>query len=283
MPDSCICFTRSSDFNASFTVLESRSTISRGVPAGASSPIQMLEFDAGQSSFRHRRHIGDQRGALRLRDGERGELLVADQLQHVRRGGERDRDASRHQVGGGLRGRGIRRDHQVGARALVEELRGEMAGRAHLRAAEGETFRLRLGERDELLDGRHTKPGIRGEDERHVRDQRHRREVGGEIKVEVRRLRAADRARRRRHQQRVAVLQRAHHRLRGNVGAGAGPHLDDEGLAQRRAELSSDDPRGEIGHRAGREADHDLHRLVGIILRGGGRESERAEHDHRQE
>ena len=198
----------------------------------------MLESTPGRPASVDRRNIRDHRRALGLRDGERGELAVADQLQHVRCGRERDRDASGHQVGGGLRGRGIRRDHQIGAGALVEKLRSEMAGGADLRAAEGKPLRLGLGERDELLYGLHAEPWISGQHKRDVRDQRDGREVGAEIKIEIRGLRTADRARRSRDQQSVAVLRRAHHRLRRNVGARAGPHLDDEGLLQRLAELS---------------------------------------------
>ena len=59
-----------------------------------------------------------------------------------------------------------------------------------------------------------------------------RRHVTREIIFEMLVERGVDRVLQARHQQRVAVGRRIHHRLRSDVSAGAGPVLDDELLAE---------------------------------------------------
>ena len=62
--------------------------------------------------------------------------------------------------------------------------------------------------------------------------------------------------------------------LRGDIAAGPRPDLDDKRLAQRGFEFLRDEAGDDIGHRPGREADHDAYRLGRIILRDQWRERE---------
>ena len=66
-------------------------------------------------------------------------------------------------------------------------------------------------------------------------------------------------------QQRVAVGRQPLHRRDGDVAAGAAAVLDDHRLAERLAELGVDQPRGDVGAAAGREAHHHGDLLVRIF------------------
>ena len=67
----------------------------------------------------------------------------------------------------------------------------------------------------------------------------------------------------------VAVGRRLGDLLGGDQSAGAGPVLDHEALAGRLGELLRDHARRDVGAAAGREADHDLDRMIGIFRRLG--------------
>ncbi len=70
-----------------------------------------------------------------------------------------------------------------------------------------------------------------------------------------------------RHHQRVAVGRRHRDLLGRDRAAGAAEILDHDGLPERRLHALGNQPRGGVGRAAGREADHELDRLVGIGLR----------------
>jgi hypothetical protein len=83
----------------------------------------------------------------------------------------------------------------------------------------------------------------------------------GELLVE----RDVDRVRRADDEERVAIGRRPHHELGAEIGAGAGPILDDELLAGTLGQPLADQPSGDVG-RASRGKGHDhphrLHRIV---------------------
>src|SRR5581483_12426741 len=76
-------------------------------------------------------------------------------------------------------------------------------------------------------------------------------------------------------QERVAVRRRTHHRFGGDVAGGAGPHVDDELLAEFLAQRLGDQPRRDVGRAAGGLADDDMHRTRRVALRLGHASGER--------
>ena len=100
----------------------------------------------------------------------------------------------------------------------------------------------------------------------HVRnagDERDRHEVLDRVVRHLRIERRIDRLRAdRSHQQRVAVGRRLGDEVGAEVAAGAGLVLDDEGLAERLAELRREGAREDVGRPAGRERHDDADRLV---------------------
>jgi hypothetical protein len=67
-----------------------------------------------------------------------------------------------------------------------------------------------------------------------------------------------------RHHQRVAVRGRLQHRLRREIARAAGLVLDDDRLAEFLAQPGREQACNDVGRSAGRVADIDLDRLVGI-------------------
>src|SRR5262249_38662545 len=68
-------------------------------------------------------------------------------------------------------------------------------------------------------------------------------------------------------QKRVAVRGRAHDYLDPDIGAGAGPVLNDEGLSQPLRQPLTYQARKDVEGSAGRDRHDDTHRPVGIDLR----------------
>jgi hypothetical protein len=80
----------------------------------------------------------------------------------------------------------------------------------------------------------------------------------------------------------VAVGRRLRRHVRADGAAGAGLVLDHDRLAEALAQLLRHDARDDVGGAARREADHQLHRTVGVIgLRrcDGGRQREQQRRD----
>jgi hypothetical protein len=65
----------------------------------------------------------------------------------------------------------------------------------------------------------------------------------------------------------MPVRRRIHHRLGGDIGGGARPVLDDEGLAETLGQPLSDQPRHYVGSAAGRIGGDQVHRPRWIRLR----------------
>ena len=66
------------------------------------------------------------------------------------------------------------------------------------------------------------------------------------------------------HHQRIAVGRRLGDALDRDVAAGAGDVLDHHRLAPGLGELVAEQPRGDVRRHAGRKADDDLDRLLGV-------------------
>ena len=71
--------------------------------------------------------------------------------------------------------------------------------------------------------------------------------------------------------ERVAVRRALGDELGADRAVGAGAVLHHDRLAERRAQLVGEEPRHEVGGAARREADHQLDRAGGVVLRGGRR------------
>ena len=110
------------------------------------------------------------------------------------------------------------------------------------------------------------------------RDQRDRREVG-ELEARVLVERGVDRFEMRAEQQVVAVGRLRQHVARRQHAGGAGLVLDDEALAEQRAELVGDVPRRNVGRAAGAEADHEPHGAVRIVILRQRRQRRRERHE----
>jgi hypothetical protein len=76
------------------------------------------------------------------------------------------------------------------------------------------------------------------------------------------------------HQQHVAVGLRLHHRLGGDDRRRTRPVLDHDRLPPALAERLRHQPRHQVGAAAGRVADQDAHRALGILRRRRGGEEQ---------
>jgi len=101
------------------------------------------------------------------------------------------------------------------------------AGRCHIDLA-----RMDFGVRDQLGNGFDVKRRVRHNDVGLAGDAGHRRDIADEVEGELVIERRIDGGVRTDHQERVAVRWRTHDRLGRDIGTGAGPVLDDEGLAE---------------------------------------------------
>ncbi len=96
--------------------------------------------------------------------------------------------------------------------------------------------------------------------ERRAQDRADRREIAGEIEVEVSVERHVDGLRRRGHQQRVAVCRCAHDGFGPDIGGRAWAVLDHEGLAKPFGQPLTDQARDQIGVAGGWERHDHPHR-----------------------
>ena len=182
-------------------------------------------------------------------------------------------DLSAHRIGERLVDASIRHRHAGHAGRVLELLHHQMIERADAGGSVIDLARVCLRVRDEFLQ-RVDRHGTR--DDEHVRraaEHRDRREILDGVVAEIALHRrvcrvggdVAD-------HQRVAVRLRPRDGLRGDCAAGARDVLDDEGLAQRCAQLVGDQARDEVHATAGRLRRDDLHRPARIgVLREGGR------------
>jgi hypothetical protein len=157
--------------------------------------------------------------------------------------------------------------HEVDAGHRLEPLAGEVTDRADAGRRHGDLARTGLGERDQLGDGLCRQRGMREHDLRLPLDAGDRRDVAEEDERQLVVERRVDGARHADHQQRVAVGRRLHDGLGRDVGAGAGPVLDDDRLPQPRRQPLPDDAGRDVGRAARGEPDDEAHRPRRIGLR----------------
>src|SRR6185295_16091629 len=135
---------------------------------------------------------------------------------------------------------------------------------------------------DELAKVGDAKSRIHREDQRRGADLAHRHQVFHRLESCFRREQWIDEdARRARDEEGVAIGLALRHELGGDARAGARLVLHHHRLAERAAERLLESARDEVGGAAGREADHQAHRLRGIGLRKGlRREQEKKDEPH---
>ncbi len=165
--------------------------------------------------------------------------------------------------------------HGVDLRDVVEQFTRQVGGRARAGGCEIQLARLALGAGHEFAQGLDAGAGRH---DQHV-GEGHAHGDGGEVLERV----VADLHEVGRDAQRPDGAEQQHGAVgralgdlgMGEVAAGARLVVHDHGLADVLAELLGDHARGDVGRAAGREADHQRHRLLrGEILgaRGGGDE-----------
>jgi len=161
--------------------------------------------------------------------------------------------------------------HHVDAGHQLQIFEREVPGAAVARGAIGQGARLRLGERDELLQvlRRHVRR-VDHEDVRHLREQRDRHEILVDV---VRQLREHVRIHRERadvaDDDRVAVRLGARDLLHRDVACSARLVVDDHLLAERLRHLRRHRARDDLGAAARRERHDEPHRLRRPGLREG--------------
>ena len=228
----------------------------------------MKPFHAG---FLDGRDIRRCRRPLETGQAERLDLAPLCQRQRRQHGVGEQMNLSAHEVGQRRRGPLVRHHERVEAGVALQELDGEVAGRADAGGPERVFLRVLANEREEILEvvGRHARRGA--DDQRPVSDQRHRREIVHHVIGDALVQERIDHVHRGRHHQRVAVGSS----LRDGIGADrsgrpAGSILDDEMLSDGFVELLHQDTCDAIDRSAGREwHDHgDRARRIGLSRNG---------------
>ena len=234
-----------------------------GVPAGASTPYQVVTSKSRRPGFGDRRHVGQRARALRRDQRERAQLAGLD----VRRG-RRDADEDEvHVAGEHVLHREVHAlvgdVNELRAGDDVEELAREVVRGAGAARAEVERAGLGFREGDELLQVLRRQRRLRDHHVRHRRDQAHRREVLHRVVVDLRVQRRADGERRRDQHDGVAVGRRPRRRLGADVAAGAAAVLGHHRLAEARRQPLGDQPAEDVGAAAGRERQDEADRARG--------------------
>src|SRR5215472_14779309 len=125
---------------------------------------------------------------------------------------------------------------------------------------------MSFGISDELGDRLSWNRWIHHHEVGHDNNAGDRRDVADEIEVELLIKRRVHRVRRMDEEERIAIRYRTHDGLRGDIGAGARPVLDNELLAEPLREPLADQASDDVGAPAGGKADDDAHRPPGIGL-----------------
>ena len=143
--------------------------------------------------------------------------------------------------------------HHVDMRLGLEQLAGEVAGAAVAAGAERQFAGIRFGVGDQLGHGAE---GCRGIDHEHVgrdRDQRDGREILDGIVGELAVQTDVDRVRGQcAFENRVAIRCALGHEIRADIAAGAGPIVDDHGLAPGIRQLLPDRAGDDVERPSGR-------------------------------
>ena len=137
--------------------------------------------------------------------------------------------------------------------------------------AVGERARLRLRRGDQVAHRGDARGGRDDEQHRLRAERRHVDQVLARVVRQVRVQRRVDRVARGMHEQHVAVGRRPRPRPRAIEPPAPGRFSIDDRLAPELGELAADGAGDDVGHAAGREGDHDAHRLRRKGLRGRAR------------
>ena len=216
------------------------------------------------------RHVGRHRGAARGRDRQHLHLPGVHERQRGGEAGEIEVDVAPEQVGKG-RGRALVGHVRHGAVAReLEQLAGEMPGRAGARGGKQQALRALRG-LEHVGHGRVRRALRHHERERHHAAERDRREIARDVEPAVEERRVDGDLGRLSSEDGVAVGRRLRDVLRRDQPARAGAVLDHDGAAEFFRELGADDAGDEIAGAARRVADDERDGAGRVGLRGGGK------------
>ncbi len=227
--------------------------------------------EVGQPRLRRGRHVGTRLAALVGHDDDGIELAGLDLLQRRAERIEHEGHAAAHQVLQRRPRAAIGHMRGLDAGARLEQLAGQMVGRAVARRGVARLAFLglqlgdQLGQRARLL-------GRDQQHHRHEAGQRHQLEILQRIVGKLVVERDVDAVRRGgAEQQRVTVGLRLGDLLGADRAAGAALVLDHDLLAELFRQRHRQDAREDVGRAARRERHDELHRLVRVLLRQRGR------------
>ncbi len=163
--------------------------------------------------------------------------------------------------------------NDVDAGRHLEELDGEMTDGRRAERSDVDLARIGLRVGDEFLEVLDRKLWAHVQDQRQLGQPRDQRDVAQEIERQ-RLQRHVDGVGRRGEEKRVAVGRRTDDGLGADIGAAAGPVVDDHRLAEPLGQPLSHQARNEVGGAAGRIGHDPAHRPRRVALRDG-----RARHD----
>ena len=222
-----------------------------------------------RQEFADRRQIRQRRRTGHRRHRQPANFSGLDERQRRRGQVEHDLDLSAHEIDQRRRVAAVRHVHQIDAGHHLEQLAGHMQRRADAARAHVDLARIGLGVGDELRNGLRRQLRSNHHHLRDANDAGDRRRVAQKIEIEMLIKRGVDGVRTGHQQQRVTVGRRLHHRLGGDVGAGAWPVVDDELLAELFGQPFRRQPRHGVGGAARRKAAQDMHRTrrIGVGAR----------------
>ena len=249
--------------------------------AGADRRVQLLDdlvrraggrahaVPAGRRIARHEFGDGGNiRRGIRTRrrgDADGDELAGSDVLDDLHDRRKRDRNLSAEQIGhvAAL----VRHLHHVGAGHHLEQFAGHMRPGADAGRRDVELAGIGLGIGDQLGHRFHRKLRIDHDDERGAADGADRREVAGEIEIQMLIKRGVDGIGRDDEEERIAVRRGVGDDFGADIAGGARPIVDDELLTEAFRHRLRHQARDNVGRQTGRKTDDDVHRPGRIIER----------------
>src|SRR5262247_2973786 len=141
-----------------------------------------------------------------------------------------------------------------------------MGGGSDTTRRHGELAGIGLGIGDELGDRLRWNREVRYHWVGHTGDAGNRRDVAAEIETKLFVQRSIDRVCRSDEEERIAVRERAHDRLGGNIAGSTWPALDDEWLAEPLRQPLTHRTRDDVGRSAERKPNNPAHwpRRIGL-------------------